>query len=253
MMPPLLPTLGFVAVTTIADVFGAWLVVRKLYHPDLLRVLTHFAVGTLLAFTFLDLLPEALEESSITVIFPVTLAGLLGFYILEHLTASYHCTDEHCIVHRANARGRQAVILIGASVEEFIDGAAIGLAVILGEGSFLLAVTTSIAVFLHEVPDSISRAAAFMNAGASPPQAIRKVLLTTIGSFVGAILAVVLSTTFTSLLPYFTAVAAAAFLYIALSHLMPEMHQASQRHLVKTEIAALIGGVLVIVLLGMIE
>lgn len=245
--------LGFVALTTIADALGAWLVVRKLYRPDLLRVLTHFAVGTLLAFTFLDLLPEALEGGSMTVIFPVTLAGLLGFYILEHLTASYHCTDEHCKVHVANARGRQAVILIGASVEEFIDGAAIGLAVVLGDGSFLLAAITSLAVFLHEVPDSISRTVAFMNAGASPTQAIRKVLLTTVASFVGAILAVTLSAIFTSLLPYFTAVAAAAFLYIALSHLMPEMHQASQRHLVKTEMAALIGGVLVIVVLGMIE
>lgn len=152
-----------------------------------------------------------------------------------------------------NSRGRQVVIFMGASVEEFIDGAAIGLAVALGEGSLFLVATTSLAVFLHEVPDSMSRAVAFMNAGASSLQAISKVLLTTGGAFLGAILAVTLSTLFASLLPYFTAVAAAAFLYIALSHLIPEMHQVSVRHLVKLEITALIGGVLVIVLLGMIE
>lgn len=85
-MPLLAIALGFVAVTTLADALGAWLVVRKLYRPDLVRVLTHFAVGTLLAFTFLDLLPEALEGSSMKVLLAVVLIGLLGFYILEHLT-----------------------------------------------------------------------------------------------------------------------------------------------------------------------
>lgn len=145
------------------------------------------------------------------------------------------------------------VVLAGSLFEEFIDGAAIGLAVILGEGSLLLVITTSIAIFFHEVPDSMARTIAFVNAGVSSHRAVRKVLFSTVASFLGAALFVVLSTAFVWLLPYFTALAAAAFIYIALSHLVPQMHFGVQQRTMRLEVMALLGGVFVIALLGLFE
>lgn len=252
-MAPLLMALAFVVLTTLADVLGAWLVVQKLYRPSLLRVLTHFAVGTLLGFTFLDLLPEALEVGSVRTTLLTTLLGIVALYIFEHLTASYHCTDEKCQIHNGNSRSRQAVVLLGASLEEFIDGAAIGLAVMLGSGSLFLVTLTSVAIFLHEVPDSMARTVAFINAGVARNRAIRNVLFSALASLLGATLAVALSSIFAQLLPYFTALAAAAFIYIALSHLMPELHRGVHRRVRGTEVVALIGGVVVITLLSLIE
>ena len=203
---------GFVAVTTISDVLGVWMVTKKFSHSHIFRLLEHFAVGTLLGLAFLDLLPEALEGQSAETIFFTVLIGIVGFYFLERiLNWNHHMHDEA-------RKTRQIIVFAGATLEEFVDGVAIGLSVVLANGSLLLPLTTSIAVFAHEFPDSISRAVAFIRSGVSPIQTFKKVLFTTIGSFIGAILAVVLSSVFSFLLPFLAALAAAAFIYISVSH-----------------------------------
>ena len=253
MISSVLIALGFVALTTLADLLGVWVVLHKLYRPNVIRVLTHFAVGTLLAFAILDLLPEALENGVEEIIFLVLLGGIIGFYILERIVGWDHldAVDPNIQPEKLSARG--AVILVGATIEEFVDGAIIGLAVVLGQGSLGLVAVASVAVFAHEFPDSISRAVAFIKAGATPRVAMRRVLLTTLGAFFGAALAVILSSLFIFLLPYLAVIAAAAFIYIAVSHLIPDLHHAPVKRNFLMEIAAMVFGVVLIIALGFLK
>lgn len=239
----------FVALTTISDLLGVWVVVKKFSHSSLFRLLEHFAVGTLLGLAFLDLLPEALEGQSAENIFFTILMGIVGFYFLERLLNwNHHMHDE---AHKT----RQIIVFAGATLEEFVDGVAIGLSVVLADGSLLLPLTTSIAVFAHEFPDSVSRAVAFIKSGVSPTQTLNKVLLTTIGSFTGAVFAVILSSIFASLLPFLAAIAAAAFIYVAVSHLIPDLHHIvlGMRRSLIVEVGAMILGVVLIKLIGLLE
>lgn len=246
--------LGFVALTTLADVLGAWFVIYKFNKPKVIRILTHFAVGTLLSIAFLDLLPEALESGSEEIIFLMLLGGIIGFYVLENfIGGSHHEDDSMYEKQHKKYSARSTVVFVGATIEEFVDGVVIGLAVVIGQGSLALVIATSIAVFAHEFPDSVSRAVAFIKAGESSDKAMQKVLFTTLGSFFGAALAVILASLFTSLLPYFATLGAAAFIYIATAHLIPELHHKTERNFFFLEILAMIIGVVLVILIGSLE
>lgn len=109
----------FVAFTALADMIGVWLVVRKLYRPNVIRILTHFAVGTLLVFALLDLLPEALENGNTETVLLAVLLGIVGFYILERFIAWYQSHDEICELHPPKSPARETVVFLGATLEEF--------------------------------------------------------------------------------------------------------------------------------------
>lgn len=250
----LLQALGFVALITISDILGVWFVVKKFNSSFFIRSLEHFAVGTLLALAFLDLLPEALEGQSIENIFLTVLVGIIGLYFFERLLNwQHHAHDAECPTHPADRHVNNAIVFAGATLEEFVDGVAIGLSVVISQGSLILPLMTSIAIFAHEFPDSISRAVAFIRSGAHPSQALKKVMFTTIGSFAGAIFAVLLSSLFISLQPFLAALAAAAFIYIAASHLIPDLHHSVVRRSLGIEILAMILGVVLIKLVGLLE
>ena len=245
---------GFVALTTISDLLGVWFVIKNFYSAYFIRILEHFAVGTLLALAFLDLLPEAMEGQSIDNIFLTVLFGIVVLYFLERiLNWQHHTHDVDCPTHPSDKHVNSAIVFAGATLEEFVDGIAIGLSVVLSNGSLLLPLTTSIAIFAHELPDSISRAVAFIRSGTLPSQALKKVLWTTLGSFVGAILAVSFSSLFISLQPFLAALAAAAFIYIAALHIIPDLHHLKVKHSLTIEILAMILGVILIKLIGLLE
>ncbi len=180
--------------------------------------LVSYAVGTLLGVALMDLLPESLEALPPATVFGTLLAGILAFFIFEKLVLWRHCHADHCEMHTAAA----PLILVGDAVHNFIDGAVIAAATAV---SVPLGVTTAIAVATHEIPQEVGDFAILLGAGYSRLRALWLNVLSGLSAVAGVLLAGVAIEHVPRVLPYFLPVAAASFLYVAMSDLIPSLHR----------------------------
>ena len=118
------------------------------WRQRLLPHLLSFSIGTLLGAAFQGLIPHALERVPASRLFPVFLAGVVGFMILERLMLWRHCHEGDCEAHATFA----VLVLVGDAMHNFVDG-------ILIAATFLtsvpLGIATSLAVMSHEVPQAL--------------------------------------------------------------------------------------------------
>ena len=187
------------------------------------------AAGVLLATALVQLLPEAIAANQLE---PDTLGwvltgGIVGFFILEKLTLIHHTHhhegDEHHHPHGHDAHeaGRGAwPILVGDAFHNFGDGAVIAAAFLLDVRAGVL---TASAVFAHEVPHEIGDFMILLNAGFGRRRAFTFMLISGLSAVLGGLTGYLLLDTYRALVPYTLLVAAASFVYIALSDLLPEM------------------------------
>src|SRR5512137_320235 len=129
-----------------------------------------FAIGALLAVAFWGLIPEAFAEvrpEQFQALSGTILAGILGFFVLEKLLIWRHCHygsydahgDDglgndyaHSHVHshgRSDAKSAGALIILGDSIHNFVDGVLIAAAFLTDAQ---LGIVTSLAVAAHEIP-----------------------------------------------------------------------------------------------------
>jgi len=179
--------------------------------------LVSYAVGALLGVSLMAMLPEALTTAPAPRVFGTLLAGILGFFVLEKLVLWRHCHSDECEVHGASA----SLVLIGGAVHNFVDGAVIGAALLT---SVPLGISTAAAVAAHEVPSEIGDFAVLLHAGYSRTRALALNILCALASVAGAIGAVLLVDVVPNLLPYLLALASSSFLYVAMSDLIPDLH-----------------------------
>jgi zinc and cadmium transporter len=91
--------------------------------------------------------------------------------------------------------------------------------------SIPLGVTTAVAVAAHEIPQEVGDFAILLHAGYSRSRALLLNVLSAGSSAVGAIAAYFAFDSVPRLLPYFLALAAASFLYVAMADLIPGLHR----------------------------
>jgi zinc and cadmium transporter len=191
-------------------------------------------VGALLGVALMALLPEALELKAAPHVFGTLLVGILAFFILEKLVLWRHCHTEACEVHHSSA----SLVLIGGAVHNFVDGAMIGAAVLT---SVPLGISTAVAVAAHEVPQEISDFAVLLHAGFSRSRALLLNIACAMASVLGAVASVMLVHLLPGLLPYLLAVASASFLYVAMSDLIPDLHQGGRSGVIAVRQVLLVG------------
>lgn len=196
--------------------------------------LVSYAVGALLGVALLALLPEALEQQASPTVFGTLLAGILGFFVLEKLVLWRHCHTEDCEMHDTSA----ALVLVGDAFHNFVDGAMIGAAVLT---SVPLGLSTAVAVAAHEVPQEVSDFAVLLHAGYSRRRALLLNGVSALASVAGAVGAVVLVNQTPVLLPYMLSLAAASFLYVAMSDLIPGLHDRGESGLAAVRQVLLVG------------
>lgn len=201
----------------------------KLWSHDRSHDFLSFAAGTLLTVAFLDLLPEAIEAyegvstsgHSVDTAVLAVLSGFLVFFVVEKLLFWYHCHEENCSVHTSSA-----MILIGDTFHNFLDGVAIAVAFLV---SPLIGLTTTIAVFLHEIPQEVADFGVLLSGNMSPKRAIWFNVLSALASLAGAMLAYFFSTQIVGALPVLLGLTAGGFIYIAAADLIPEIHKERRR------------------------
>ena len=218
-------TLGIAVGLSLLGGLGGLLVASAvLLFSDSLRTklvpwLVSYAVGALLGVSLLAILPEALETLPAVRVFSVLLAGILLFFVLEKLVLWRHCHTHECEVHDSAV----SMVLIGDAFHNFVDGAMIAAAVMT---SVPLGISTAIAVAAHEIPQEVGDFAILLHAGYSRSRALMVNALSVVAGAIGAAAAVLAFDFVPMLLPYFLALAAASFLYVAMADLIPGLHRA---------------------------
>ena len=196
-----------------------------------------FSTGLLLATAMLHLLPEALE-SGLTPheMFPLLLAGILGFFALEKFAlwrhshggadeSDAHCGDAHCHDHRhshhhGDTHGETLLILIGDGFHNFMDGLLIA-AAFLAEPALGWAAT--LAIVAHEVPQEAGDFAILLSAGWQKSRALFWNGMSSLTALAGGIVGYFALEQAMSWVPVILTIAAASFLYIAVADLMPRL------------------------------
>jgi zinc and cadmium transporter len=146
------------------------------------------------------------------------LIGILLFFLLEKLVLWRHCHTHDCEVHD----GAVFPVLVGDAFHNFVDGAVVAAAVLT---SVPLGISTALAVAAHEIPQEVGDFAILLHAGYSRRRALLLNVLSAAASGLGAIAACISFDLVPRMLPYFLALAAASFLYVAMADLIPGLHR----------------------------
>ena len=236
--------------------------------------LLSLAAGALLATAFMHLLPEAFEsQAGAHDLFATLLVGVVFFFLLDkaelwhhghehnhgahggeaHAHADHDHDHGHAHAGHSHAHGhgpRPAggwSLLAGDSVHCFGDGVLIASAFV---ADIRLGLVAAVSVLAHEVPHHIGDLAVLQQTSASRRMALVKVSLagavTAIGGLVGYFLVAQLH----DWLPYFLAVAASSFIYVALADLIPQLQKRLSARETTLQILWLAGGMGVVVLLS---
>lgn len=225
--------------TTIGGIIG--IVVKKTSNKFLSFILS-FASGLMLAIVCFDLIPEAIELSSIANILLGIIAGI-GTMILcdilvqkkfninienrnignKHIESKNNINNRISRISKNNSLLKTGIIVsIGLALHNFPEGLAIGS----GFGaSITLGYSLAIAICLHDIPEGISMAVPMKNGGMNPIRVIIYVILsgvtTGIGAFFGALVGGISQGVIAMCLSF----AAGAMLYIVSGELIPESNK----------------------------
>lgn len=187
-----------------------------------------FAAGAFLGVTFLDILPEAVEQvNEPHGVFIALLIGFIGFFILERLLMFFHVEkDGH--EHSDHTEFLPFMLILGDCIHNFLDGVIIALAYLANP---LLGLTTALGVAAHEIPQEIGDASVLLSQGWTKKRIILVNILQSLLTIPGVIVGYYAGNILETYLPYMLAGVGGVFLYIAASDLIPEIHhKASHRH-----------------------
>jgi zinc and cadmium transporter len=194
------------------------LLIKEPTRTRLIPWLVSYAVGALLGASMLEILPKTLEQLPPAKVFSTLLLGILLFFVLEKLVLWRHCHTHDCEVHD----GAVLPVVVGDGFHNFVDGAVIAAAAMT---SLPLGITTAVAVTAHEIPQEVGDFAILLHAGYSRSKALMLNVASAMASIVGAIAAFLAFDKVPGLLPYFLALSAASFLYVAMADLIPGLHR----------------------------
>ncbi len=189
-----------------------------------LAPMVSYAAGVLLAAAFLHLMPEAFSQAdSIEGLFAATLAGLLGFFLLEKASLW-----RHGHVHAGDSGGHRhrtgMLIVIGDGFHNFVDGILIAAAFLTDTA---LGIATTLAIIAHEIPQEVGDFMVLLHAGYSRRKALLLNFASSLMSIAGGVLGYFALDDARDATPYVLVLAAASFIYIAVADLIPEMHRRS--------------------------
>lgn len=211
-----------VSLLSISGIFLFFL--NKKISQKINLLLVSFAIGALLGDTFIHLLPESFESlNSLTVSF-LTIAGLLLFFILEKILRWHHCHEINCF--QKESKHLITLNFFGDTIHNLVDGMLIAASFMV---STKLGIFTSIAVLFHEVPQEIGDFAILIHSGLTPKKAVLYNLVSASSSLFGALLVFILGIKISFLSIYLLPVTAGAFIYLAASDLIPELHRHDQK------------------------
>ena len=220
-------------------------------------VLVGLAVGALLGGAFIHLIPEAFEESTNTTLTAILIiAGIFIFLVLEKFLHWHHAhgeeKEEKQHKKTASASDKTVInpvgymILASDGLHNLIDGILIGVSYM---ASIEIGIATTIAVILHEIPQEIGDFGVLIHAGFSKMRALLFNFLSALFAILGLIVALLLGEISKEFVTIIIPLAAGGFIYIAAADLIPGIQKTKKISRSLVQLAAIIVGVAIMLLI----
>lgn len=221
---------------------GAILLFKKSWSSKLSNFALPLATGVLLAVSFLDLLPEAVEEVGEGA-FTIVLGVFILLFLIERFFFHLH---HHSSGDEVEPKTAIPLVIFGDTIHNFLDGVAIAAAFMVSPP---LGLTVALATFLHETPHEIADFGILLSAGFTRRKAFLTNFYSALATFPGAFLTYFFSQKIEGSVGVLLSIAAGLFLYVASTDFLPETKMESEKSSVKN-ILFLVLGVILILLIG---
>lgn len=241
-------TLASVLLVSLISLIGVFFIsINEKGLRRILFVLVSLAVGGLFGDTFIHLLPEAFRQSDGIGTALYVLGGIFLFFILEKFLRWRH---DHILENESAVHPVGYINLFADGVHNLLDGMIIGASYLV---SIKVGLATTMAVILHEIPQEIGDFGILVHAGFSRRRALFFNFLSASVSIVGALIALILGFRSGSFSHFMAPLTAGGFIYIAGSDLLPELHKESKPAQSLIQMAAIIAGAGVMLLLTLAD
>jgi zinc and cadmium transporter len=225
------------------------LVLRAAWVP----MLVSFAIGTLLGAAFLEVIPHAFEQGEPHQTAGAILGGILGFFLLEKLLlwrhSHEHSEEAEPLHHHEHSRAG-ALIVVGDTVHNFVDGVLIAAAFLQSPG---LGLVTAIAIVAHEIPQEVGDFLVLRHSGYTKGKAFALNILTSLGSVVGGVLGYFTLSGYEDWEPTLLGVVAASMIYVAVADLIPGLHKRPELRATAQQALLIAAGVATIALVRVLS
>lgn len=158
------------------------------------------------------------------------LAGISIFFAIELLSPASNCNHSHSHKKSDDSDKQEPGVngmlsLIADSIHNFTDGLTIAAA---WASSYSVGISTTIAIFLHEIPHELGDYAVLSKAGYNHAQILKCQFMTAGSAFAGTLLGLFLqsaknSSTFHAAFKAILPFSAGGFIYLALASIVPEI------------------------------
>ena len=166
-----------------------------------------------------DLVPEALEISTLPLILLGIILGVLGMIVCDVFVQKKFNTNVRFAKDSNSLLKTGIIVSIGLALHNFPEGLAIGS----GFGASLkLGYSLAIAIALHDVPEGISMAVPMKNGGMKISKVIFYVVLSGVTTGIGAFFGAFIGNISNEIIALCLSFAAGAMLYIVSGELLPE-------------------------------
>ncbi len=197
------------------------LLVNKKVAKNFARFGMPFAAGALLAAVFLDLLPEGVEQGDPETLFISVLVGIVLFFLAERFIRWFH----HHHQHEEKDPG-VSLLIIGDTLHNILDGVAIAAAFLI---SIPTGIVTTLAVAAHEIPQEIGEFGALLAKGVSRKKVLLANIFSSLAATGAAIATFYIGQTSSLPLGVIFGLSAGFLLYVALSDIIPSLHENHNR------------------------
>ena len=240
-MSSLIQVIFFSLIGGIISLIGGFLLLANRRRADAVAsIATPFAAGALLAAAFVDLLREAGHEGNIDTALVYTLVGILSFFFLERFLRWFHHHHEH---DDKNTDPTPSLIIIGDTVHNFIDGIAIAAGFLVSPSTGMV---VTLAVAAHEIPQEIGDFGLLLRKGMSRQKVILANVLSALATTIAAIVFFQLGQSYEVSLEIVLGLVAGFFIYIAVSDIIPSIHQREEKVLAGWQSAMLLIGAITV-------
>lgn len=201
---------------------------------------TPFAAGALLAAVFLDLFKEGIAEASkIDHVLYAALAGILLFFFAERFLRWFHHHHQH-----EKTDPTVPLIVVGDTLHNALDGIAIAAAFLI---SIPTGIVTTIAVAAHEIPQEIGDFGLLLKKGVSRKRVLMINVFSALATVAAAVVTYLLGDAEHLPVGVLLGLSAGFLLYIALSDIIPLLHEDTKsKKLFDIQSAMLVLGLVVV-------
>lgn len=192
--------------TTIGGIIG---VKFKNTSNKFLSFILNVAAGLMVSIVCFELIPEALEISSLCSTLIGTILGIIIMLFCDNMVNKKLSSKNS---NKSSLLKTGIIVGIGLAIHNFPEGLAIGSGF---EASPKLGLSLALAIALHDVPEGISMAVPMKNGGMSKSKALVYTILSGVTTGLGALFGAILGGISEKVIAICLSFAAGAMLYIA--------------------------------------